>query len=263
MTASSDSRSSKGRHHGRFIPREEVGEVTHWQFGDVTRPEAWQPLARLLLQGSAQATDAEERAQAEAVHAAALEAQEVQAAQQVQWQQACEAALEQGRAEATAEWQQRLDDYVAGAGREAAGRLEAATQQLDTSLAALQQRMAQDVLQLACALARQVVRHELQSNPQALLPVVTEALEMLVADGRPGTVRLHPDDHAQVGTALRDNFADKALQWLPDAAVAPGGCLVEAAGAVVDGSLEKRWQRAVAALGVASAGTFEGGTDGI
>ena len=45
MTVSSSS--SKGRHYGRFTPREEVGEVTHWQFGDVTRPEVWQPLARL------------------------------------------------------------------------------------------------------------------------------------------------------------------------------------------------------------------------
>ena len=225
MTVSSSS--SKGRHYGRFTPREEVGEVTHWQFGDVTRPEVWQPLARLLIQSGAQAADAQSAT--EAAHAAG---------------------------------QQRLEGYVAGAGREAAGRLEAATQQLDTSLAALQQRMAQDVLQLACALARQVVRQELQSNPQALLPVVTEALDMLVADGRPGTVRLHPDDHAQVGDALHERFAGKALQWLPDAAVAPGGCLVEAAGAVVDGSLEKRWQRAVAALGLASAGTFDGCTDG-
>ena len=258
MTVSSSS--SKGRHYGRFTPREELGEVTQWQFGDVTRPEVWQPLARLLIQGGAQATHA--RFEAEAAQAAEAAAQVAHSAQQAQWQQACDAALEQGRAEATAEWQQRLDDYVAGAGRDAASRLEAATQQLDTSLAVLQQRMAQDVLQLACALARQVVRQELRSNPQALLPVVTEALDMLVADGRPGTVRLHPDDHAQVGAALREHFADKALQWLPDAAVAPGGCLVEAAGAVVDGSLEKRWQRAVAALGLASAGTFDGGTDG-
>ena len=258
MTVSSSS--SKGRHYGRFTPREEVGEVLHWQFGDVTRPEAWQPLARLLIQNGAQAADAQ--SETHAAHAADAAAQAMHSAQQAQWEQACGAALEQGRAEATAEGQQRLDDYIADAGRAAAGRLEAATQQLDTSLAALQQRMAQDVLQLACALARQVVRQELQSNPQTLLPVVTEALDMLVADGRPGTVRLHPDDHAQVGAALREHFADKALQWLPDAAVAPGGCLVEAAGAVVDGSLEKRWQRAVGALGVASAGTFDGGTDG-
>ena len=261
MTASS---SSKSRPYGRFIPREEVGEVTHWQFGDVGCPEVWQPLPRLIAQGAPHAADAQ--AEMHAARAAAEAAQAIAVAQQMQWQQACAAAqvqgLEQGRAEAAAEWQQHLDDYVAGAGREAAGRLEAATQQLDASLAAMQQHMAQDVLQLACALARQVVRQELRTNPQALQPVVAEALDMLVADGRPATVRLHPDDHAQVGAALRDAFAGKSLQWLPDADVAPGGCRVEAAGAVVDGSLEKRWQRAVAALGVGSAGTLNGGTDG-
>lgn len=265
MTALSDTSSSnnnsgsssrKGRHYGRFIPREEVGEVTHWQFGDVTLPEARQPLPRLLTQGSALAADGLQ-AEAEAARAMAEAKEVAQAAQQ-----ACEAALAQGRAEAGAEWQQRLDDYVAGEGQSAASRLEMAAQQLDAQLAALQQHLAQDVLQLACALARQVVRQELRGNPEALAPVVAEALDMLVADARPATVRLHPHDHAQVGAALRERFAGKALQWLPDAAVAPGGCLVEAAGAVVDGSLEKRWQRAVAALGVASAGTLDGGSDG-
>ena len=261
MTASSSK--NKSRHYSRFIPREEVGEATPWQFGAVDRPQAWQPLSRLLAGGHAQP---DTQAEVEAASAAATTAQALQAQQQLQWQQDCADAqaqgLEQGRTEAAAQWQQRLDDYVAGAGREAAGRLEAATQQLDASLAALQQHMAQDVLQLACALARQVVRQELRTNPQALQPVVAEALDMLVADARPATVRLHPDDHAQVGAALRESFAGKALQWLPDVAVAPGGCLVEAAGAVVDGSLEKRWQRAVAALGVVSAGTLNGDSDG-
>ena len=269
MTVSSDTSSSsnnsgssrKGRHYGRFVPREEVGEVMHWQFGDVTLPQVWQPLPSLLTHGSARTAHALQ-ANAEAAHALAEAAQAADTAQQAQWQQACEAALVQGRAEATVEWQQRLDDYVAGEGQSAASRLEMAVQQLGAQLAALQQHMAQDVLQLACALARQVVRQELRSNPEALAPVVAEALDMLVADGRPATVRLHPDDHTQVGAALRERFDGKALQWLPDAAVAPGGCLVEAAGAVVDGSLEKRWQRAVAALGVVSAGTFDGGRDG-
>lgn len=262
MTASS---SSKSRPYGRFIPREEVGEVTHWQFGDVGRSEGWQSQPRMIAQSTTPAADAQ--AQRDAARAAAEAAQAIAVAQQMQWQEACAAAqaqgLEQGRAEAAAEWQQRLDDYVAGAGREAAGRLESTTQQLDASLAAMQQHMAQDVLQLACALARQVVRQELRTNPQALLPVVAEALDTLVADGRPGTVRLHPDDHAQVGAALRAAFAGKSLQWVPDAEVAPGGCRVEAAGAVVDGGLEKRWQRAVAALGVASAGPLAGDNHGL
>ena len=45
-----------------------------------------------------------------------------------------------------------------------------------------------------------------------------------------------------------------SVQWLPDAAVPSGDCLVESGGTVVDASVSKRWERAVAALGLQSPG---------
>ena len=33
------------RYYTRFIPREEVGDVTRWEFGDVEFPPGGQPLA--------------------------------------------------------------------------------------------------------------------------------------------------------------------------------------------------------------------------
>ena len=86
----------------------------------------------------------------------------------------------------------------------------------------------------------------------------TNVLGMLVADGRPATVRLHPSDLELAGTALHEAFASQPLQWLADADVPPGGCRVEAAGTVIDGSLQKRWQRAIAPLGLASAWEDQG-----
>ena len=92
-----------------------------------------------------------------------------------------------------------------------------------------------------------------------------EALDMLVTDGRPATVRLNPDDYAVVSEALRAEFADGSVQWVADAAVAAGGCMVELAGTVIDGHLEKRWQRAIAPLGLdlpwqqVAAGTTQSG----
>ena len=235
--------SSKNRPYSRFIPREEVGAVTQWQFGAVDGSDA------VVVEAlSEPQVDEAERAAEEA-------------AQQVRVQQASDEAYErglaQGRDEATAEWQRRLDEYVEGQGREAAERLVAATEALQGTLDGMQQQVAQEVLQLACDIARQVVRQELRSNPDALAPVVKEALAMLVADGGAATVRLHPADYDQVGTALQATPA--TVQWIADAAVPPGGCLVDAAGTVVDGSLEKRWQRAVAPLGLDSA--WSGGGD--
>lgn len=227
---------SKSRIYARFIPSEEVGDVTQWQFGAVDGSDAV----------------VEEPVEEDP---AALEMAE--AARQAELQQAREEAFAQGEAQghaqATLEWQQRMDDYVAGQGQEAAQRLDALVRTLNASLGDLQQNMAQGVLELACEIARQVVRQELRSNPQALKPVVQEALGMLVTDGRPATVRLSPEDHALVGAALQQEVAVASLQWVADATVPPGGCLVEQAGTVVDGSLEKRWERAIAPLGLASA----------
>lgn len=237
--------SSKTRAYSRFIPREDVVDFTPWRFAAVDGSDAFLPAPNA---GVETVVDPEAEAAAQALEAA----QEVQ--RQAQQQQACDDAyaqgLEKGREEASIEWQQRMDEYVGGAGHALAQRLDAVVQNLQTSLEGMRQHMAQDVLQLACELARQVVRHELRTQPTALQPVVTEALDMLVADGRPASVRLNPADHAAVSTALRAHFSDTPVQWLADAQVPEGGCLVESGGTVVDGSLEKRWQRAIAPLGL-------------
>ena len=116
----------------------------------------------------------------------------------------------------------------------------------------MQQHMAQQVLELACDIARQVVRQELSVNPNALLPVVREAVGMLVTEGRPATVRLNPEDMEAMAQPLREEINAPGVQWMADAAVPAGGCMVESAGTVVDGSIDKRWQRAIASLGLQS-----------
>ena len=228
--------SSKGRLYARFIPSEEVGDVTQWRFGSVD------------------GSDAKAEVPEEEVP---VEVELDEAARQELLEQAGEEAFarghEQGAAQAALQWQQRMDDYIAGQGQEVAQRIDALVQTLQARLQDLQQNMAQEVLELSCEIARQVVRQELRSNPQALKPVVQEALGMLVDDGRPATVRLNPQDHALLADALGQQMAAASVQWVADAAVPPGGCLAEQAGTVVDGTLEKRWQRAIAPLGLASA----------
>lgn len=73
---------------------------------------------------------------------------------------------------------------------------------------------------------------------------------MLVTEGRPATVRLNPEDMEAMAEPLREEVNAPGVQWMSDAAVPAGGCLVESAGTVVDGSIDKRWQRAIASLGL-------------
>lgn len=237
--------SSNQRVYSRFIPSEEVGDVTHWKFGAMDGSDLEEPVP-------------------ESEAAADLPPALDEAQQQALVQQACDEAyakgVAQGEAQATLEWQRRMDDYVANQGQEAAERINAVVQSLQASLADMQQHMAQDMLHLACDIARQVLRHELSVNPNAVQPVVREAVGMLVSEGRPALVRLNPVDMETMAGSLREEFDGAAVQWMADAAVPAGGCLVESAGTVVDGSLDKRWQRAVAALGLDSA--WQDGGDG-
>jgi flagellar assembly protein FliH len=235
------SNSAYNRVYARFIPSEEVGDVTQWKFGavdgsGVVHPE---PVPEL----PAQIVDEELLAQQEADQLAAIQRANDEGYAE---------GLAHGRAEAALEWQQRMDEYIAGQGREVAQRLEGVMQSLEGSLAEMQQAMSQQLLDLGCDIARQVVRQELTINPNVLQPVVREAVGLLVAEGRPATVRLNPADLETVAQPLREAVDAPGVQWIADATVAPGGCLVESAGTVVDGSIDKRWQRAVAALGLQS-----------
>ncbi len=235
----------------RFIPREEIGDVMRWEFGDVHGADTLRPLVppRPLLVDEPAPTADDAAAQAE------------QAEQQALLQQAHDEGhargLAEGEQQARLAAQQQMDDYIAGQGREAAARLAAVAQALEASLAGLQQTMAQEVLQLACDIARQVVRREVAA-PQAMLPVVREALSMLAAENRPATVRLNPADWAALEQPLREEFSSPRIEWQPDPAVQAGDCLVESAGMVIDGTMDKRWRRAIAALGLSAAWREEG-----
>ncbi|MCY1358670.1 Flagellar assembly protein FliH [compost metagenome] len=97
-----------------------------------------------------------------------------------------------------------------------------------------------------------MVRQELQCNPQHLRPVISEALAQLVDDGLPATVRMNPGDLALMKGALLENLGPSAPDFVADNNISAGGCLVESASTGVDASIEKRWLRAIANLGLSS-----------
>lgn len=275
---------SSNRMPSRFIPSEEIGEgqVQQWHFGDVAMLQSGfvplGPLAGASLDPLIRPRPAALQMAATPEHAAEEEASQPgiseeelhehmrQAHQegftqgmQEGMRQGTEQGLQQARAEAEQQlahteqqWQQRLHDYQTNIGNEAAQHLAAVVAEAQNGIRGLQQQMAPDLLQLACDIARQVVRQELRSNPQALLPVVREALDMLGAETKPSTVRINPEDWAHLEPHLRAAMSNPRIEWLADASVARGGCRVECNGAHIDGSLERRWQRAVAALGLVS-----------
>ena len=228
---------SSSRAHSRFIRSEELGEVSEWRFGAVG------PVVPVVLELLPEPEPEPEEPE--------------QVRLDRTWADGHAAGLAQGLAEATLEGNQKLDAFVQGQGVETAHSLAELLSAMQARLAQVEQDMAQQVLALACGLARQVVRRELSVDTTALEPVVREALGMLVMDGKAAVIKLHPDDLEVLQDPLKEVFPLPVLTWLPDPAVERGGCMVESGGTVIDGTLSKRWERAVANLGLTSAWTDE------
>lgn len=223
------------RAHSTIIPAEHIGAVSDWRFAAVD-----QAGLRFAAKLKAQA-EAEERA----LSSAARDAGYAQG-----YDEGYAKGLEEGRSQATLEGQAHLNTYIATQGQEAARAFWAQLVAAQGQLLQAEQAMAQGVLEMACEIARQVLRRELQADPHAVQPVVREALGVLAADSKAAVVRLHPEDAQLFADVLQKEFSTMAMSVVPDASLARGGCLVESAGTVVDGTLERRWQRAVAALGL-------------
>ena len=221
------------RAQAKFISGDQLGAVTDWNFGAVD-----QASLRFAAKVKAQAEE-QERSKDDAVRQAAFSDGYAQ-------------GYAQGHAQATLDGQKQITEYIATQGAQSAENFAQFFGAAQTQLRESQQVMAKGVLELACELARQVLRHELSTNPNALQPVIREALAMLASDCKAAVVRMNPLDIEVFGEVLRQEFSNLSLTLLPDAGMTRGGCLVEAAGTVVDGSVEKRWQRAVASLGLES-----------
>ncbi|MEY3445763.1 MAG: hypothetical protein RIR45_518, partial [Pseudomonadota bacterium] len=159
----------------------------------------------------------------------------------------------QGQAQATLEGHRQIQEYIANQGLDIARNFGQLFESAQAQQSEQEQAMAIGVLELACELARQVLRHELSCNPNALQPVIREALGVIGNDSKAAVVRMNPLDMEVLADVLRSEFAGLSLTLLGDASITRGGCLVEAAGAVVDGTLERRWMRALASLGLESA----------
>jgi flagellar assembly protein FliH len=211
----------------RFIPGEEIDAVSRWSFADVDA-------AALLLEQQTR-----ERELSEHLESARQQAHADGYAQ----------GFEQGRAQTLMGAQKQISDYIAGQGRETAQQFGALIESARTQLEAAEQMAGQAVLELACELARQVLRHEIASNPNVLLPVIREALGQLFSDSKAVQIKLHPLDLDVLQGVLNEEYPNLPLTLQPDPSLTRGGCLVESAGTVIDGRLEKRWARAIGRLG--------------
>jgi len=152
----------------------------------------------------------------------------------------------------------RADGHTAGFGAGRAEGLEAANAEIDhlrrlaAAMAAafsdLQDETAEALLTLALDAARQVLRCELQGNPEAILAGIREAVD-LAGGGIHPQILLNPGDLGFVQRHLGDELVPGGWRLTEDARIEPGGCRVVTANGAIDATLKTRWQRVVGSLG--------------
>lgn len=112
-----------------------------------------------------------------------------------------------------------------------------------------EQQLADEVLDLALAFARQLAGEALAVRRERIVPVVIEALRQLPHATQRVELRLHPSDVALVRDRLPAEADGPRVSYVADASIAPGGCLVDSPQASLDATLPTRWRRLAAAVG--------------
>jgi flagellar assembly protein FliH len=116
------------------------------------------------------------------------------------------------------------------------------------ALIAVEQQLADDVLDLAIELARQVLRGELTVRRDALLPVVSEAMNALSGSSAHRKLLLHPSDVDIVRSHLGEDIKIGGWQIIEDHLIEPGGCRVVTVNGDIDATLATRWKGIVNSL---------------
>ncbi|MDE2121201.1 MAG: flagellar assembly protein FliH [Betaproteobacteria bacterium] len=156
-----------------------------------------------------------------------------------------ETAREQGRREGFEQGLREGHAQGLQAGREQAREetqaLGALLQRLQVRADALDTELESSLVALALELARQVLVHELSTQPQHVLEVMQKALAAFPARAGVPWVRLHPDDAALVREMLPE-LEDSGLGVLPDPALQRGDLVLGAGPESARAHPERRWR---------------------
>jgi flagellar assembly protein FliH len=105
---------------------------------------------------------------------------------------------------------------------------------------ALDAEVERELLTLAMALARQIVRRELKADPTQIIGIIREAIAALPVAAREVRVHLHPEDAAVVKQHLAPTENERAWAIVEDPVMARGGCQITSATSRIDARLETR-----------------------
>lgn len=207
---------------------------------------SWSPAHLEDLVAAAAAPEVEP--EPEEIDPAVLEAQirEEERRREVQeWERRIAEARQQGFAEGRAEGEMAEGARL----RHAVRAAEDALEELRMGEMRWTGTIEENVCALAVIIARQIIGRELATDAEPVLQLVRNALAEFPID-QPMRIRVNPGDLAAIsrtGADGRDPLLavtrDRDARWLPDAAISPGGCVVEGRERIIDGRVDGALER--------------------
>ncbi len=169
--------------------------------------------------------------------------QELQGGERRAWHDAEVAGRAAGLEAARAEIDARMQ-HLAGT----ASRLELVLQTLSRPLAHLDDTIHQQIVTLAAALARGLLRRELRAEPTQIIGIVRDTVALLPASARGVRVLLHPEDAALVREKLSTAGPEQAWSIVDDPVLSRGDCRVHTDYAQIDARVETKLNEALTLL---------------
>lgn len=230
----------------RVIPREQLAAYQRWQmnhFGEPPEPQARPQAGEDSAQSTVETTQASE-VEVIDLPVTLPTAEDIERIHEEARTEGYQAGYAEGLAAAQAEM---AADRVAEL-----AKINALTANFASALSHIDQTVADQTLDLALEIARQIVRATLQTRKELLLPLVREALQALPLHHGSINIHVHPDDV----NLLREGGSELALpggmHFVADSGIQPGGCLIKAGHSEIDATVETRWKRVLEAIGVTS-----------
>jgi flagellar assembly protein FliH len=139
-------------------------------------------------------------------------------------------------------------------------RLGETLEELASLRRTLLQQSERQLVQLALAIARRIVRREIAADEELLTALARVAIDRL-GDSGPATIHLHPDDFARAAARGAHQWEAAHVSVVADPAVSRGGCLVESPFGFVDAGIDAQFQELARALLDTEGASLEAGRD--
>lgn len=132
--------------------------------------------------------------------------------------------------------------------RDQIGYLQSIMASLSMPLLDLDKQVVDELVELAMAVVRHMVRRELKISPGEIVAVVRDALALLPLASSEVSLELHPEDAVLIRNALIPPDSEPPWKIVEDPTLRRGGCRVISNASRIDATVENRINAAIASV---------------